>query len=66
LLKDFETAGSVRELFENSSWEVRVKINHWGGKPNPYRINSPTASIAVRGTEFSVAVNEIGDRSSGV
>ncbi len=61
LLKDFRTAGSVRELFEILLGRVRVKINHWGGKPNPYRINSPTASIAVRGTEFSVAVNEIGE-----
>jgi len=51
----------VRELFEILLGRVRVKINHWGGKPNPYRINSPTASIAVRGTEFSVAVNEIGE-----
>jgi len=25
---------------------------------NPYRINSPTASIAVRGTEFSVIVEQ--------
>ena len=40
---------------------VRVKINHFAGKPNPYRMNSPTASIAVRGTEFSIEVSAQGD-----
>jgi FecR-like protein len=61
VLKDFRTANSLRELFDILLGQVRVKINHFGGKPNPYRINSPTASIAVRGTEFSVAVNGVGD-----
>jgi len=61
VLKDFRTANSLRELFEILLGQVRVKINHFGGKPNPYRVNSPTASIAVRGTEFSVAVNGIGE-----
>ena len=40
---------------------MRVKINHFGGRPNPYRMNSPTASIAVRGTEFSIEVVPQGD-----
>src|SRR5262249_47158836 len=40
---------------------VRVKINHFAGKPNPYRMNSPTASIAVRGTEFTITVAVGGD-----
>lgn len=57
LLKDFRTASSLRELFEITLGLVRVKINHLAGKPNPYRINSPTASIAVRGTEFSIQVD---------
>jgi FecR protein len=61
LLKDFRAANTLRELFEVLLGRVRVKINHFGGKPNPYRINSPTATIAVRGTEFSVAVNGVGD-----
>jgi hypothetical protein len=61
LVKDFRAADTLRELFEVLLGRVRVKINHFGGKPNPYRINSPTASIAVRGTEFSVAVSGIGD-----
>jgi hypothetical protein len=61
VLKDFRAASSLRELFEITLGRVRVKINHFGGRPNPYRMNSPTASIAVRGTEFSVAVNLMGD-----
>src|SRR5689334_8081370 len=61
VLKDFRAAASLRELFEITLGRVRVKINHFGGRPNPYRMNSPTASIAVRGTEFSVIVAEQGD-----
>ena len=61
VLKDFRTANSSRELFDILLGQARVKINHFGGKPNPYRVNSPTASIAVRGTEFSVAVTSVGD-----
>jgi FecR protein len=56
VLKDYRTAGSLRELFEITLGAVRVKINHFAGKPNPYRMNSPTASIAVRGTEFTITV----------
>jgi hypothetical protein len=61
ILKDYQSANSVRELFNILLGRVRVKIDHLGGRPNPYRINSPTASIAVRGTEFSVAVDVPGD-----
>jgi hypothetical protein len=59
-LKDFRAASSLRELFEITLGLVRVKINHFGGKPNPYRMNSPTASIAVRGTEFIIQVDASG------
>lgn len=59
-LKDFRAASSLRELFEITLGMVRVKINHFAGKPNPYRMNSPTASIAVRGTEFTIAVDNSG------
>ena len=61
LLKDFQNASSLRELMQIMVGRVRVRINHLGGRPNPYRINSPTASIAVRGTEFSVTVEQGGD-----
>ena len=63
ILKDFRAASSLRELFEITAGMVRVKINHFAGKPNPYRMNSPTASIAVRGTEFSIEVD--GQGSTG-
>ena len=56
-LKDYRAAASLRELFGITLGMVRVKINHFAGKPNPYRMNSPTASIAVRGTEFSIEVD---------
>jgi hypothetical protein len=61
VIKDFRAAASIRELFDIVLGSVRVKINHFGGRPNPYRVNSPTASIAVRGTDFSVTVNSRGD-----
>jgi hypothetical protein len=60
-IKDFRAAVSLRELFEIMLGSVRVKINHFGGRPNPYRINSPTASIAVRGTDFNITVDSRGD-----
>jgi hypothetical protein len=55
-LKDFRQAPSLRELLEVVLGRVRVKIRRVGKRPNPYRVNSPVASIAVRGTEFIVAV----------
>jgi len=61
VLQDYRDASSLRELLHIAVGHVRIRINHFGGRPNPYRINSPTASIAVRGTEFSVAVDAAGD-----
>ena len=61
VVQDYRNASSLRELLQISVGRVRVRINHLGGRPNPYRINSPTASIAVRGTEFSVTVEARGD-----
>jgi len=61
VIKDFRAAVSLRELFEIMLGSVRVKINHFVGRPNPYRINSPTASIAVRGTDFNITVDSRGD-----
>ena len=58
---DYRFASSLRQLFEITVGRVRVKINHYSGNPNPYRVNSPTASIAVRGTDFSVAVTAGGE-----
>src|SRR5262249_51874433 len=61
VISDYRAAPSLREMFRILVGRVRVKIAHYGGKPNPYRVNSPTASILVRGTEFDVAVEPSGD-----
>ncbi|MDX2041557.1 MAG: FecR domain-containing protein [Acidobacteriota bacterium] len=61
LLKDFRHANSARELMEIFSGRVRFKIYHLGKRPNPYRVNSPAASIAVRGTEFLVSAEPNGE-----
>jgi len=61
VFKDYRSAASVRDLFNIFIGRVRVIINRVGGRPNPYRIDTPTASIAVRGTDFSVAVDSSGE-----
>ncbi len=61
ILKDFRAAASLRELVQVFIGRIRVKINHYGGRPNPYRVNSPSASILVRGTEFAVTVGAAGE-----
>ncbi|HEX5085684.1 MAG TPA: FecR family protein [Blastocatellia bacterium] len=63
VIGDYRAAPSLREMFRILVGRVRVKVAHSGGKPNPYRVNSPTASILVRGTEFGVAVEPSGDTS---
>jgi hypothetical protein len=66
MLKEFPVPGSARELLEILFGQVKVKIKRAGGKPNPYRLNSPSASIAVRGTEFVVDVLQSGETSVSV
>src|SRR5262245_27708849 len=61
VISNFRAAPSLREMFRILIGRVRIKVAHYGGKPNPYRVNSPTASILVRGTEFSVTVEPSGD-----
>ncbi len=61
VIGSYQNASSFRELLQIVLGRIRVKINHIQGKPNPYRIKSPTASIAVRGTEFEVSVEPLGD-----
>jgi hypothetical protein len=35
VLKDFRSASTLRELFDIVIGRVRVKIHHYGGRPNP-------------------------------
>ena len=50
----------VRNLMRLMLGKVRFYIQRLGGRPNPYRVNTPTALIAVRGTEFEVVVDSLG------
>ena len=52
---------SVRNLMRVMLGKVRFHIQKLGGRPNPYRINTPTALIAVRGTDFDVRVDDSGE-----
>ncbi|MGH9838286.1 MAG: FecR family protein [Blastocatellia bacterium] len=49
---------SPRTLFQIFKGKTRIQIEKLGGQPNPYRVNTPTAVIAVRGTIFDVLVEE--------
>jgi hypothetical protein len=48
--------GDWRDLIDIVLGKVKVHIEKLGGRPNPYRVNSATALIAVRGTTFEVGV----------
>jgi FecR protein len=60
-LKNFQAGGSWRDLLKITVGRVRATINHQGKRPNPYRVYSPIASIAVRGTDFLVIVEPSGE-----
>lgn len=45
-------------IFHILRGRTRVRIERSGGRPRPYRVNTPTAVIAVRGTIFDVLVKE--------
>ncbi len=49
--------GNLRELVEVFLGKIKVHIQTFGGRPNPYKVHSPTAVISVRGTIFEVAVD---------
>ena len=51
-------SGSVRDIMNLMVGKVRFYIQRLGGRPNPYRVGTPTALIAVRGTIFEVSVDE--------
>jgi len=45
---------NLHNLVNLALGKVRFFIQRFGGKPNPYRVQTPTALIAVRGTTFEV------------
>ncbi len=47
----------VKNLMRVVLGKARFFIQRLGGRPNPYRVNTPTALIAVRGTTFEVSVD---------
>lgn len=47
---------SPRTIFKILRGKTRIKIEKLGGKPNPYRVTTPTTVISVRGTIFDVTV----------
>lgn len=51
--------GNWRDLLDIFLGKVRIHIEKLGGRPNPYRVNSATALIAVRGTVFDVSVDSM-------
>lgn len=48
---------SPRTIFNVLRGKTRIRVEKMGGRPNPYRVNTPTAVIAVRGTLFDVLVS---------
>src|SRR5262245_2133007 len=55
ILKDFRNAVTWRDLLEVVVGRIRARISH-AKRPNLYRVYSPIATIAVRGTDFLVMV----------
>ncbi|WP_031497479.1 FecR family protein [Bryobacter aggregatus] len=50
--------GNLRELLDLWIGRVKVHIEKLNGKPNPNRIQTPSAVISVRGTTFDVTVED--------
>jgi hypothetical protein len=51
-------SSNLRSLVNLMVGKIRFYIQRLGGRPNPYRVMTPTALIAVRGTTFEVTVDE--------
>jgi len=56
-IRDFWSDGSVHNIVNLMLGRVRFYIEKVGGRPNSYRVQTPTALIAVRGTTFDVDVD---------
>ena len=57
IVEDFWSS-NLRSLMNLMAGKVRFYVQRLGGRPNPYRVTTPTALIAVRGTTFEVTVDE--------
>src|SRR6266571_2805103 len=57
IVEDF-WSGNLRSLVNLMVGKVRFYVQRLGGRPNPYRVTTPTALIAVRGTIFEIAIDE--------
>lgn len=53
-----ERSADVREFLHLFLGSIKVHIEKISGRPNPHKLTTPTAVIAVRGTTFSVFVDE--------
>ena len=58
IVEDF-WSGNLRSLVNLMVGKVRFYVQRLGGRPNPYRVTTPTALIAVRGTIFEIAIDEV-------
>ena len=61
-----DESGSWRDFLHVWLGNVRVQIERLSGRPNPKTLTTPTAVISVRGTIFSVAVDQDGNTQVGV
>jgi hypothetical protein len=55
-IQDFWSS-NLKSMVNVMLGKVRFYIQRFGGKPNPYRVTTPTALIAVRGTTFEVNID---------
>lgn len=53
-----ERSADIQEFLHLFLGSIKVHIERISGRPNPHKMTTPTAVIAVRGTTFSVFVNE--------
>lgn len=53
-----ERSSDVREFLHLFLGSIKVHIERLSGRPNPHKLTTPTAVIAVRGTTFSVFVDD--------
>lgn len=53
-----ERSADIQEFLHLFLGSIKVHIEKISGRPNPHKMTTPTAVIAVRGTTFSVFVDE--------